>query len=297
MAALTRDQILDQLWPTERSSVYAVLDGARDERIYGAVNGSHLLLECLYSGDLPWQLQMTAPYIVQLEKDDRLTQQILDQGWGKSWGIFFRSNAGFKELRKHLRRFLRVRDESGRRLIFRFYDPRVLRVYLPSCSAVEAATFFGRIDGFVMEAEDGSVLEFPQPKGVVPSKEALAPLWTLTVRREQLSLLNRDVLRQYKLRVARLFESRYPGRFESPEGAEEFVEASVKIAARYQVTSELHIAMLADFLLHHGTDFASDPRCEWAKAILEDTEGTGNDRVARLDSWRTLMAPSATVAT
>ena len=33
------------------------------------------------------------------------------------------------ELRRHLRRFLLVKDESGRQLYFRYYDPRVLRLY------------------------------------------------------------------------------------------------------------------------------------------------------------------------
>jgi hypothetical protein len=35
------------------------------------------------------------------------------------------------------RRFLRVKDEDG--LVFRFYDPRVMRVYLPTCAAGELA--------------------------------------------------------------------------------------------------------------------------------------------------------------
>jgi len=45
--------------------------------------------------------------------------------------VFLRTETGIEQLRKHLRGFLRVRDEAGRRLIFRYYDPRVLRVYLP----------------------------------------------------------------------------------------------------------------------------------------------------------------------
>ena len=59
---------------------------------------------------------------------------------------------------KHLRRLLRVQDESGRKLAFRFYDPRVLRVYLPTCTAEEAKQFFGPVPRILAESEDAKKL-------------------------------------------------------------------------------------------------------------------------------------------
>ena len=104
-------------------AVYAIVDGARDSRIYDAVRGTFLLKECLYSGDLPLELQKAAPYLVQLEREDRFTRFLIEKGWGDSWTTFVHSDAGIKQLRRHLRKILRVRDEGGRRLIFRYYDP------------------------------------------------------------------------------------------------------------------------------------------------------------------------------
>jgi hypothetical protein len=81
-------------------------------------------------------------------------------GWGESWGIFVRMNDP-SNLRYHLRTFLRVRDEPGRTLLFRYYDPRVLRVYLPTCRPDELKAVFGPIDSYLTEGEDGqSVIEF-----------------------------------------------------------------------------------------------------------------------------------------
>ncbi len=37
------------------------------------------------------------------------------------------------------------RSEQKAPLVFRYYDPRVLRVYLPTCSPAEFARFFGPI--------------------------------------------------------------------------------------------------------------------------------------------------------
>lgn len=169
MPDATYAQILDALWPpglSGRVAVFAILDGAQDERIYAAVKGTFLPKDCLYSGDLPWQLQMTAPYLVQLDKEDRFTRYVINSGWGKHWASFLRTETGIKQLRRHLREFLRVRDEAGKRLIFRYYDPRVLRAYLPTCWPAELDTFFGPISAFITEGEEpGEILEFRKELG------------------------------------------------------------------------------------------------------------------------------------
>jgi hypothetical protein len=64
-------------------------------------------------------------------------------------------------LRQHLRTFLRVTNQRGRRLIFRYYDPRVMRVYLPTCMPAELRSVFGPIRCYLMESPDAdAVLRF-----------------------------------------------------------------------------------------------------------------------------------------
>ena len=153
-------QLLPVLWPEamgSRMNNWMILDGARNERIYGAVYRTYHDKCCLYAGDLPWQLQMAAPYLVQLDKDDLNSMAILRQGWGDSWGIILRSSASMETLRRHFRGFLRVQDQAGRKLVFRYYDPRVLRVYLPTCLPSELETVFGPVESFLVEAEDPEV--------------------------------------------------------------------------------------------------------------------------------------------
>jgi len=38
-------------------------------------------------------------------------------------------------------------------LFFRFYDPRVMRGYLPTCSPKQLAEFFGPVDFYIAEGE------------------------------------------------------------------------------------------------------------------------------------------------
>jgi hypothetical protein len=46
------------------------------------------------------------------------------------------------------------RERDGKLLYFRFYDPRVLRRFLPTCDAEQLRQLFGPIDAFVMEGDD-----------------------------------------------------------------------------------------------------------------------------------------------
>jgi len=169
-------QIQNALWPPSQpgyQKVWAVLDGARDQRIYGAVVGTSLNNCCLYSGDLPSDAKLTAPYLIELDRDDRFTHYIVNKGWGNSWGIFFRSPERMERLRRHLRGFLVVKDERGKRLVFRYYDPRVLRVYLPTCLTRELQTVFGPIDRFLVEGEDPATLIRFDFDGMSLSKETI----------------------------------------------------------------------------------------------------------------------------
>lgn len=149
---------MDEFWPPGknegRSTVWTILDGARHDDVYPTVLTSYSDRTCLYAGALPPELVLTAPYLVRMEFDDRFTWKVLDAGWGNSWGVFLRTDTSLETLRKHLRQFLLVRDERGKRLIFRYYDPRVLRVYLPTCTQGELRTVFGPIKEFMMEGEN-----------------------------------------------------------------------------------------------------------------------------------------------
>jgi hypothetical protein len=153
--------ILDHLWPASHQrwmKVCAVLDGARDPRVFRAVDISSRDKFCLYAGRLPFAIQEVAPQLVLLERDDKLTHLLLEEGWGKSWGIFLRTESPLSVLRRHLRTFLRVKDERGRKLLFRWYDPRVMRVYLPTCLPEELRLVYGPVDHYYMEGADPTQL-------------------------------------------------------------------------------------------------------------------------------------------
>ncbi len=142
------------LFAERGAHVYAILDGASvpglREKLY-AYEPQH---ECLYRGELEPDMAEVAPYLVLLDRKSAFTAWVLTQGWGKHWGIFAVSRASLPDLRKHFRRFLTVHDAGGRPLLFRYYDPRVLRVYLPTCNAEELQAMFGPVLCYILEAEN-----------------------------------------------------------------------------------------------------------------------------------------------
>ena len=147
------------LWPKGFTrDMWMIVDGARDQRVYSSLVGSYMNYSCLYAGDLPPALERAAPYLVQLEFEDRYTRKLIDEAWGNSWGVFLRCNETMDRLRRHLRQFLRVQDWRGRFMLFRYYDPRVLRVYLPTCNNEEMRTVFGPIKSFYMEDENAETI-------------------------------------------------------------------------------------------------------------------------------------------
>ena len=111
---------------------------------------------CLYAGELAPDMAEVAPYLISLHRGDAFTEWLLSEGKGKSWGIFITANVAIQALYRHFRRFLMVQTEDGEKLYFRYYDPQVLRVYLPTCTDEELDQVFGPVQGFACAGESAS---------------------------------------------------------------------------------------------------------------------------------------------
>ena len=164
------------LFASENESVYAILDGASVPALLEKLAGAKEEYACLYRGALEPDLAKVAPYLIKLRKDSLLTDWICSDGWGNHWGIFAVTTVGLEALRRHFRTFLRVRDHTGQILYFRYYDPRVLRIYLPTCNRVEIKAVYGPVSRFIVEAEQGDrALLFPfDPVKIKPFPQNLA---------------------------------------------------------------------------------------------------------------------------
>ena len=162
MMALPPDAAVQALWPvgaSAKSSVWAVLDGARSPAVYRALLDSRLDFRCLYEGKLTRELELAAPHLVELLPGHRLTTQLMEAGCAQNWGVLLKI-ADAANLRHHLRKLLKVRSADQRVLLFRYYDPRVLRAFLPTADALQLKAFFGPVGSWIAADGNGGWVEF-----------------------------------------------------------------------------------------------------------------------------------------
>lgn len=149
---------LRQYLINDSTRLFAVLDGVAVPDLPMELYKSGLPHYCLMPGDPDPDLVYVSPHLVFLDPENEFTERVFAEGFGGEWGIFAQSRASMTEMRKHFRSLLSVVDESGRSLLFRYYDPSVLRQFLPSCDAEQLAAFFGRVDALYAESEDAESL-------------------------------------------------------------------------------------------------------------------------------------------
>jgi hypothetical protein len=146
------NRLQQRLFTQADVNIFAVLDGAVIPDLLAQLQQYQPESCCLYRGRLEPDLAAAAPYLIRLEQGSALLDWI-DGGWGKHWGIFAAAKANLRTMRQHFRRLLTVELPEGKVVYFRFYDPRVLRVFLPTCHEEERRLMFGPVLWYGMEGE------------------------------------------------------------------------------------------------------------------------------------------------
>ncbi|REJ75582.1 MAG: DUF4123 domain-containing protein [Acidobacteria bacterium] len=160
-------QLEEKLFPL-RTKTYCVLDGAAVKELPKRLYEMAPHHECLVRGELTPDMVHVAPYVALMIRGDDFSDWVLENTLGGNCGIFINTRFSITEMRNHLRALMAVHTEDGKPLIFRYYDPRVFRKFLPSCDAGQVETFFGKIDRFLVESEDGEgMLAYSQSEGTL----------------------------------------------------------------------------------------------------------------------------------
>lgn len=143
----------------EGESLYAIVDGCVDFD-FAATTNRNLSQpnRMLFKGAAAESMGEVAPYFIAVDiKSDFLLHW--SQRLGKNVGVLFVSSGKVRDTFRHMREIFIVESESGQQYFFRYYDPRVLRTYLPTCKGKVATDFFGPITACFAEAESTLSLE------------------------------------------------------------------------------------------------------------------------------------------
>ena len=140
-----------------QATLYAVIDAAREPGAPYHARKAGAQCESLYAGEMGHKLSHVAPHLVWFRAKSPFRRWWFEQ-WGNSIGILVEAPVPMSELRRHFRTLMMVNGEGRERYYFRFYDPRVLRVFLPACTSEELERFVGPISAFYCESAGGQEL-------------------------------------------------------------------------------------------------------------------------------------------
>jgi hypothetical protein len=259
--------------------LYAVLDAARDPRVLAYLRNTESAVYSLYEGAKAQQLANFAPYIVDMHDERSPLEGVVREGWGHSWGVFCASPEEIPAVRKHFRRFLLVKDEGGKEMYFRFYDPRVLREFLRASSPAEKAAFFGPVTTYLLEGRDGGVLEFPAESAA--PKGPPQPGGEFVMTRAHMSAFSACMVQEFENRMVAHLRAAYP--LESGILSEADLRNSIRNglakAQRYGIDSETDVRRYLECMMLWGRDFDTDGQRPWAARILGAASLAGREKM------------------
>lgn len=132
--------------------LYAVIDVARDPYLLlPVIEGFTDDTQCLFRGKAREELGDQTAWLARVDPQEGLLDWLIEEGWGRRIVAFVVTTLNLTRLAAHLRKFTKVKDKNGVEYFFRFYDPQVLRQYLPVFAAREHVMFFREIDCCAIE--------------------------------------------------------------------------------------------------------------------------------------------------
>lgn len=251
----------------DRINTYVIVDPTLRKTISGLFDLDVLdaQSQCLFNGRAAEENKEVAPYLVDAtvyasDQVPRFNRTFIDDHWGRNTGIIIRSRATFEEVRKHFRRFTKLRHENREGWVFfRFWDPRIASVYFRTIqqSALRAEQWFGRglIDSFVIEEDNGSKATTFRSNGSfdqsnIPAGSVVLTDWEM--RPFQISAYDRDVAR-----MADALKDNFSSEFRnySTENIEELIRPTLTRFQQLGFRRKENLYVIAAWGMFFGSDF------------------------------------------
>lgn len=286
------------LYLSEHNIVYALIDGVCHNDVAGYA------AECEARGEAAPVVDLSAhphvspdavPHMVQVSPRFAgfLTREVWatgGEGAAPAWGLLFEPHPsiGLSDLIAHWRRWYHVLapvvidgEATLEKMIFRFWDARLIGAFLEVATAEERAAFFGPVARILLPQADGSMVPV---EGEAAPCCGLHPDTPFTMRPEHMTALE---VRRLELRLP-AFRAYLEKHFEdgmlrhAGEDRDGFIRAGLKQAGEHGFLSERSAVGWLSLQVLHGPDF--DTVAPWARDILAQPERTigTTDRQDRL---------------
>ena len=116
------------------------------------------IAEPLFARTMPLEVLQVGPWLVNLSEVPEVESMIVGFGIEVPWGYYLHSMFDLVSLRQSLRKFnLAQLAGTSREMLFRYWDPRVIRIFLDGATPVQRHRFLEWIE--MIEWADGSIRE------------------------------------------------------------------------------------------------------------------------------------------
>ncbi|MDR0332282.1 MAG: DUF4123 domain-containing protein [Dysgonamonadaceae bacterium] len=199
----------------------------------------------LYKGATGKELDSAAPYLFCVEADSEFEKWVKEQDPAKRHVMWLHSSVTLEELRKHFRRFLRMKNEKGTYIYFRFYSPRVFNCVFPHLTEVQRCDFFKEINYILTEdssIDDRRVFHFEETENCeLNNKPSGLNMWIITD--EQMQNISVTMFSERKQRAFKLIRNES----EFAELGDEELKEKVHTFANKVANQSMKEAVLVEF--------------------------------------------------
>lgn len=248
---------------------YLLLDGAQIEDLMLTLYQLEHAPEFhwLYEGTRFAELADAGPILIATE-DDSLLSQHFRKHWHTTAGVTLVSRAPVDELVQHLSSLVHASVGGGVSLLFRYYDPRILYLWLTDMSDGQRNSVLGPVEQFTLWGSDGWH-DFSRSAPSASQRYTDIP-W-LQLNAEQLTSLNQAKQQAFEQKLLAHMDTWFPECLANARGREreEWARNCCARAGEYGFSATADIVRWAGLMAICGPDFPQASEHGSYRALLQ----------------------------
>lgn len=264
---------------------YLLLDGAKIENLPARVYSldENPIVEWLYHSTPLHEVFDVGPALVVLRANTAL-EKAFTEDWQNDAGLIIESDAPIQQLTEHLRSLIHVRVPGDASMLFRYYDPRVMRHWLPPMSPAEKDHLMGPIRRVRLPAREGQQEQWIVREQDRQSAQQYAERPWLYLDEQQLQQLNQGKLELFDQQLLEHVNTYFPDCLAQRSSTEQQQWAVLcrEGAASHGYSAPKEVARWSALVAEHGTEFPRAPEHQAYREILQQPTLNATQRLDAL---------------
>ena len=237
------------------------------------------------------ELASCGPVLVAVEPDSPLAQAFAEQ-WQARAGIWLETDADEHTLIAHLRSLIHVKLEGGVPAFFRYYDPRLTRLWLADLTAGERDRLMGPV--CLIRLPDSLLITRQTPNQ--PGAQYADTPW-LSLSTQQLEHLSQASRTQFAQLLITHCQHHFPQCLQALDNHQQlaWAQGCQRNAARQGYSAKDEMLIWVGLYAAFGDEFPDGPDQEAYRQLLTERDASPEQRLARLSDELTRQCVSGEI--